>query len=194
MSARIVIKKGLGNRVMTAGREARLEAIHNAVQNHDNALRHLRTLKDRFDSCPKALGDAGETDPTEGCEGEQFPHQLSTDVVGFATGAHHEQLEESSESESEEENRCLVARQAKGRGRRGRGRGKGKRGLPVDPARCHARLAALLHAAAGAGNLAASAKACYTFQVSLGVLFSLDHGDLVYTVILYVSICICMRL
>ena len=44
MSARIVIKKALGGEILKGGKQARLDAVHHAVENHKAALEQLQLI------------------------------------------------------------------------------------------------------------------------------------------------------
>ena len=127
-----------------------MDAIHKAVENHPSALQHLSMMKERFnfqDPLPLADQEDDSTLP--------LPHVLADPTDSLA-------------------NQVVVNEHVQsGTGKAG---GKGKRRRSNnDPAQCLSRLAALLQASAGAGNLAASATVCYTFKKNLGCVGHVPH-------------------
>ena len=151
MSARVQIKKTLGDRVLHGSRDARRDAIAYAVESHSSALKMVRTVSDRFqpidfrDSCDDLLPLQDGGDDTSVEAKNQWPV-----AVELPTGPSNRE-----------------AKQRKPR----QPRQPPPTGIEAVHA-CATRMAALLQAAVPGTGLSCGSKLCFTFRVTLAYIYS----------------------
>ena len=155
MSARIVIKKALGGEILKGGKQARLDAVHHAVENHKAALEQLQLIAvhgphGRF---PSVQTNAPEVEPLPLVDGNlDSAGNLQPSVIPPVPQNH------STDHRDDVDNSAHKPKQQ----RKPRSLNAGA------PDRCISRMVAMLQASAGNQNLQAEAAVCFTFQVSLG--------------------------
>ena len=150
MSARVQIKKTLGDRVLHGSKDARRDAIAYAVECHSSALKMVKAIPDRFqpidfrDSCDDVLPLQDAEDDTSVEAKSQWPV-----AVELPTGPSNKE-----------------AKQRKPR----QPRQPPPTGIEAAHA-CATRMAALLQAAVPGTELACGSKRCFSFRVTLADIY-----------------------
>ena len=152
MSARLTIKKGLGDRILHGSKEIRREAISYAVSQHSFARELVETKPDRF--C--FLGESADPDiiPLQDVMSDVTPGDVSAVVVAETNLPVPPTLELS----------CSANGANVSQSRRRKPRQPPLTGIEAVNA-CANRMAALLQALGGS-DLTAGAHVCFTFSVT----------------------------
>ena len=179
MSARLVIKKGLGPGILKGGKQARSDAIAYAVDTHNGALRQLVNTKERF-HCQYDNDDDGPDPLPIQDVGTNGPLPSDAPAAAAVTDSTMPDFEA---DDSDKSSSDAPVRRKRGRPRKN----------PLNPAKktqatspvetstfpsdeaglldlvcpCFQRMVAFLQASLKGQNLTATAKWCFTFSVRI---------------------------
>lgn len=174
MSARVTIKKGLGDRILHGSKDIRREAISYAVTQHSFARELVEAAPDRF--C--FLGESADPDilPLQDVMSDVMQGDVSAVVVAETQLPVPPALEPS----------CSANGSNVFQGRRRKPRQPPPTGIEAVNA-CATRMAALLQAVGGS-DITAGSQACFTFAVTLVRRFSGQPPKLVHLLILFLRL------
>lgn len=163
-----MIKKSLGPGILHSGRQARIDAVNYAVENHQHALRQLQLISVRGDHGRFPTIERNEPPlPVPLMDGHL---DVDTEQGSVPAGPNVSDVESDDDSSLDgNPGPSGGLKRAATRTSGGDCQSKRKRRTLEDgnPSRCVSRLVALLQALAGSKNLQVSASHCFTFELIL---------------------------
>lgn len=172
MSARLVIKKGLGPGILKGGKQARSDAIAYAVDTHSGALRQLANTKVRF-HCQHGDDDGADPLPIQDVR-MSGPLPSDADAAAAATDNTMPDFEA---DDSDKSSSDAPVRRKRGRPRKNLlkpSKTTSKATGPVETfpsddtsigvCPCFQRMVAFLQASLKGQDMTAAAKSCFTFS------------------------------